>query len=106
MNGADTFEREQSFTAKEGAQIEIIHKDKQVFLKIVIPKGAFSGLQTKVIGTADLGMTRLSEEGYENPDGSPLTICLDFLSEKIIDNPIPGPLQCLKEGENLIKIWG
>ena len=106
LNGADTFEREQSFTAKEGAQIEIIHKDKQVFLKIVIPKGAFSGLQTKVIGTADLGMTRLSEEGYENPDGSPLTICLDFLSEKITDNPIPGPLQCLKEGENLIKIWG
>ena len=67
---------------------------------------ALQKLHTEKIGTHNLEMTRLSEEGYENPDGTPLMIDRDFLLNEIGENPVPGPLQCLKEGENCIKIWG
>ena len=106
LNGADVFEKEACFTQKTGAQAELIHKGKEVYLKMVLPEGAFAGLKTEQIGTHNLEMTRLSEEAFENPDGSELVIDKDFLVEKIGATPVPGPLQCLKEGENLIKIWG
>ena len=86
--------------------MELIHQGREVFLKMIIPEGALQKLHTEKIGTHNLEMTRLSEEGYENPDGTPLMIDRDFLLNEIGENPVPGPLQCLKEGENCIKIWG
>lgn len=106
LNGADIFDKEQYFTSETGASAELIHQGREVFLKIIIPKGALQKLHTEKIGTHNLEMTRLSEEGYENPDGTPLMIDRDFLLNEIGENPVPGPLQCLKEGENCIKIWG
>lgn len=106
LNGADTFEKEANYTSLNGAECELIHKGKEVFLRLVLPKGALSGLNTEKIGTHNLEMTRLSEEAYENPDGSPLMVDLDLLKNPIGDKPVPGPLQGVKEGENLIKIWG
>lgn len=105
LNGADVFEKEKNFFAGEGAKAEMIHEDGKVFLKIVIPQGAFANLNTELIGTHNLEMTRLSEEGFENPDGSPLTIDLDLLQKPLGEKPVPGPLQCLHEGENLVQIW-
>lgn len=105
LNGMDVFDKEKNFFQGSGAEVELIHKGAEVYLRIVLPEGAFSGLDTELIGTHNLEMTRLSEEGYENPDGSPLTINLDLLGNPIGEKPVPGPLQCLKEGENLVRIW-
>ena len=106
LNGADVFEKEQYFSKGDKAEAELVHRGKEVFLKITMPEGFLEGLHTEIIGTHNLEMPRLSEEEYENPDGTPLRINRDLLSEVIGEKPIPGPLQCLKEGENLIKIWG
>lgn len=106
LNGADTFEKEENYTRTDGAECELIHKGSEVYLRLVLPKGSLSGLKTEKIGTHNLEMTRLSEEAYENPDGSPLVIDADLLKNSICDKPLPGPLQGIKEGENLIKIWG
>lgn len=106
LNGADVFEKEQYFSEKNGAGVELVHRGKEVYLRITMPEGFLEGLQTEIIGTHNLEMTRLSEEGYENPDGTPFMIDRDLISDVIGEKPIPGPLQCLKEGENLIKIWG
>lgn len=106
LNGADVFEKEKNFFEGNGGEAELVHKDGKVFLKTVIPEGAFAKLDTEQIGTHNLEMTRLSEEAFENPDGSPLVIDQDLLKNPIGAKPVPGPLQNLKEGENLIQIWG
>ena len=105
LNGAEPFEKEQHASVQQGAEIELIHKGEELYLKMFLPEGTFAPLQTELIGSHNLEMTRLSEEGYENPDGSGLLIDTDLNKAQISDRPVPGPLQCLKEGENLIRIW-
>lgn len=105
FNGAEGFDREKNSFKADGVKYEIIHKDLQVFLQIDIPEGTFNNLKTELIGTHNLEMTRLSNEVFENPDESPLVVDTDFLKQPIGPNPVPGPLQNLKEGSNLIRIW-
>ncbi len=105
LNGADVFEKENNYFKGEGAGAKLVHKEKEVYLQITIPEGAFAGLDTELIGTHNLELTRLSEEAFENPDGSPIVIDKDLLQNPIGAHPVPGPLQSLKEGENLIRIW-
>ncbi|MCQ2538646.1 MAG: right-handed parallel beta-helix repeat-containing protein [Lachnospiraceae bacterium] len=104
LNGAGHYDREENFFEGVTVAPQIIHKEDGLYLKITIPEGAFKSLKTEKIGTHNLEMTRLSEEGYENPDGSPMIIETDLLQAPIGAVPVPGPLQALKEGENLIKI--
>lgn len=104
LNGAGHYDREENYFEGTTVEPEIIHKEDGLYLKITIPEGAFSKLRTEQIGTHNLEMTRLSEEQYENPDGSPLVIDTDLLHAAIGTSPVPGPIQRLKEGENLIKI--
>ena len=52
-------------------------EDGKVFLEITLPEELFE-VRTKVITSADLGMTRISEACFENPDGSALTLDQDL----------------------------
>lgn len=104
LNGAEAFDREKNYALKDGAKVELVHEGEEIYLSIYIPEGTFASLDTELIGTHNLEMTRLSEEGYENPDGSALLIDLDLSGQPIGQKPVPGPLQCLKEGENKIRI--
>ena len=103
-NGAKPFDKEANYFCGNGASAEIIHAEDGIYLKLVIPRGSFASLSTQQIGSHNLEMTRLSEEGYENADGSPLTISEDILHNSIPVAPIPGPLQGVHEGENFIRI--
>ncbi|MCI7791930.1 MAG: hypothetical protein MR531_14350 [Lachnospiraceae bacterium] len=48
----------------------------------------FFTIKTQQINTAILGCTRLTEEYYENPDGSAITINLDLLGNELNLTPI------------------
>lgn len=53
-----------------------------------------------------LGRTKISQLGYENPDGSPLCVAHDFLDEtRNPGNPMAGAIENLSHGPNRIKVW-
>jgi tRNA (cytidine/uridine-2'-O-)-methyltransferase len=65
----------------------------------------FEGMQTETVTTEMLGMPRLVEEHFENPDGSPVRVDADMLGNVRGTNPTAGPIEGLKAGKNRIKIW-
>ena len=63
-------------------------------------------LTFKALDTEALGETRLSECGYENPDGTPLTIDTDLRDQKRdVAACHVGSLEGLSVGHNKVKIW-
>lgn len=62
-------------------------------------------MNTCQINTQILGMTRLTEERYENPDGSSIILNYDLLGNVRSEKPVVGPLENLKIGENSVLIW-
>jgi len=55
--------------------------------------------------TARLGMPRITEENYENTDGSPIDFGVDLLGAHRGDRVLPGPLALLAEGRNRVVLW-
>ncbi|MBO5033954.1 MAG: right-handed parallel beta-helix repeat-containing protein [Lachnospiraceae bacterium] len=105
LNGAESFDREENrLICSDNPHAELAAQTDGVYLDICLPEG-FSGLPTTLITTALLGMTRLSEQAYENPDGSALTIDTDLVSKPRSGHPTAGPLEELQPGMNHILIW-
>lgn len=104
LNGAKAFCREQNYYCNEwNPKATIISSKEEVFLEITLPEQMFELLNTP-INTERLGAPRIVEVCYENPDTSPLTICIDLLGKEIKEKAISGPLQELKPGKNRIKL--
>lgn len=105
LNGAERFDREVcAYADEKNPDLHIVQKDNDVYLEVTLPDGIWN-VDTRLIDSDTLGMPRIVETGYENPDGSPLIINADLngaVREKFI---VPGPLQQLKQGFNRVKIW-
>lgn len=91
---------------------------KSVFFKSYLDGNAYGGIATpssmdqNVIKascnpvTSDrLGTPFLTEERYENPDGSEIDFTLDYLGNKRKHSVIPGPFADLKIGVQKFVIW-
>ena len=50
-------------------------------------------------------MTRLTEERYENPDGSSLVLDCDLTGAERGQCPTAGPLERLHAGKNRVVVW-
>ncbi|WP_167959122.1 right-handed parallel beta-helix repeat-containing protein [Anaerosporobacter faecicola] len=105
LNGAKGFDREKDgYTEGIDPMVAVTTEGENTYLDITLPE-QICDVATKRIGTSNLGMPRITETHYENPDGSPLTIDHDLLGEELQASPIPGPIQKLKPGKNHILIW-
>jgi hypothetical protein len=61
---------------------------------------------TVLMSTARLGKARIPGVGYENPDGSPLTIDVDYFGKpRHSDHPTAGPFANPETGMQEIKLW-
>ena len=76
----------------------------QVFL-ILRLEDIPSDLKTSLITTELLGKAKMANEGFENPDGTPLKIDSDYSGNSRSANPMAGPFEFVKSGEQTIKIW-
>ena len=57
-------------------------------------------LKTNLITTDFLGKAVIPRQGYENPDGTPITIDSDYFGNKRSKkNPVPGPFEIPEEGK-------
>lgn len=57
------------------------------------------------VTTERLGMPRITEQPYENADGTPIDFTEDYLGGHRADNVIPGPFAVLKPGIQKIVVW-
>jgi alpha-N-arabinofuranosidase len=60
----------------------------------------------QLVTTALLGNAKVTGEGYENADGSPLEIATDYFGkQRNKANPFPGPFEITDGGKQAIKVW-
>lgn len=79
--------------------------DEDVYLELPLETewGVSGG--SGLIDTKRLGKTKISNQGFENPDGSSLRIDCDINnSPRALNKPFPGPIE-LSESVSKIKIW-
>ena len=63
------------------------------------------GLQTSRVTTERLGKAKLPRQTFDQPDGSPIDIATDYLGNARGNQPKPGPLESIRDGEVRIKVW-
>lgn len=97
LNGAEQCKHDKgSFVDIDfNPEIRIEEKEEGVFLHINVNESFFK-VESKEINTKMLGTTRISEGEFLNPDGT--TIIIPKQANV-------GPLNNLKYGENIIKVW-
>lgn len=105
LNGAKAFDREGNYCASDvDPAVRITEEGSEVILEIELPEGMF-GMETEQVTTQKLGMTRLTEERYENPDGSSLVLDRDLTGAERGQCPTAGPLERLHAGKNRVVVW-
>ena len=105
LKGAKHFEREEHFRQDSAdPEMKLVTEGGKVYLEITLPEGMFT-LTGEVVNSDQLGMTRISEARFENPDGSDLILDRDLTGKKRGENSCAGPLEGLKSGKNRILVW-
>ena len=104
-DGAPAYENEKGAVLSDTAsEVKIVEAEDGLYLEITLDE-AFAGMATETVTSALLGMPRLVEERFENPDGSPVRVNTDMLGNVRGINPTAGPIEGLKAGKNRIKVW-
>ena len=86
-------------------EVRIEEKGDEVFLHINV-NDSYSKVKTQLVNTSMLGMPRICEEAFENPDGTPITVDQDYLGTKRSETtPFVGPFEELKQGQQVIRVW-
>jgi hypothetical protein len=104
-DGVPVYEKEKNPVASAlASEVKFIEEADGLYLEITLDEG-FDGMKNSIITSEMLGMPRLVEECFENPDGTPIVIDSDMLGVKRAGNPKAGPIEALKAGKNRIKVW-
>lgn len=105
LNGALPFEAERdSCVCSARAEVRIVRGLDGVYLETELPEEMFLG-KGEVVTSEKLGLTRITEERFEAPDGSDLRLDSDLAGNVVGDSVLAGPLQGLRAGKNRVKIW-
>ena len=107
LNGAKAFCQEADKLDKSdfNAIFEVEGVNGEVYLCVTMPD-EFDAYQSAPHNTESLGRVRIVDADFENPDGSPLSLCSDYFDAVFGDQSVAGPFSCLKAGNNRIKVWG
>lgn len=104
LNGANAYEREEENVLSDYdpvAKIEVI--EEEIFLEINIPKEIFE-IRTEIITSQKLGMLRVVEAPFDDPNGNPIEFDTDYLGNLRDEKSVVGPFSDLKPGLNRIKL--
>lgn len=105
LNGAKPFEREETFyISSQNPEIRILEEEDGTYLEINVDEKLLQ-MQTHIYGTDNLGMPRITEALYENPNGTPLLLDRDYYGNARKGKIYVGPFADLKAGKNRFKLW-
>ena len=105
LNGAKAFEKEETkYTDAADPKIEITQEDGKVYLEMDIPEGMLT-IPTATVRSSNLGVPRITELPYENPDGSEMIITDDLCGNPRSEKPVSGPFEVTKAGRQKFLVW-
>ncbi|MCL2322049.1 MAG: right-handed parallel beta-helix repeat-containing protein [Oscillospiraceae bacterium] len=106
FNGARAFSKEGNklYQPDFDTCFAVDFKENEVYLNIKLPED-FKDFISEPYGTHSIPKVRIVDADYDNPDGSILILDSDYLGADIRDKSVAGPIACLKNGENRIKVW-
>ncbi len=87
-----------------GMKASVEEVNGEWILTVSVPE-AVAKASCRPVTTARLGMPRITEEHYENPDGTAVDFTKDILGDVRDGAVIPGPFAELKAGEQRIVVW-
>ncbi|MDE7327995.1 MAG: right-handed parallel beta-helix repeat-containing protein [Lachnospiraceae bacterium] len=106
LKGAKAFEKEDDAVCLTDWEPDVCveMEDGETVLTITLPKEVENTQGNVALDSAMLGNPRITEAGYENPDGSPLVVDVDLQGREYGESVQAGPLQCLRAGKNVVKL--
>jgi hypothetical protein len=76
------------------------------FLEFAFDKAWAAGRPRKLVTTEVLGRASIPNQGYENPDGTPIRVDADYFgATRDASNPSPGPFEAPGAGAILRRVW-
>jgi hypothetical protein len=100
------FENQEGGNLHLEGKVWVEEKEDGIYVDLEMEKDPVLA-ETLLITTELLGTTIVSEAIFEQPDGSPYTLSLDYSGKLRDENkPLPGPIESLRQGTQTIKVWG
>lgn len=106
LNRAQPFENENNqLVLKSNPNIQVEEKEDGIYLLMLVDK-EITKFKNQLVTGVILGKAIIPNQGYENPDGSPVTIHLDYFgNERNRRNPTAGPFEKPNSGQVEFKVW-
>lgn len=101
---ANPFRAEKDPISADGMDVSIEETHGKWILTLTVPT-TIVNCSCKEVTTERLGSPRITEEPYENADGTPVDLTLDICGKKRGDKILPGAFASLHEGINRITVW-
>ena len=101
---ADAFRAEADALCADGLKAEIVEENGVYELCMEVP-ASIATLAREPVTTARLGMPRITEELYENPDETPVDFTRDLLGAHRDGQVVPGPLAELTADKLCREVW-
>lgn len=106
LNGAPAYDREETnYMTDSNPAVRLVTEAGVTYLEIRVEK-EFLEMPARIIETADLGMVRIVEAAFEDPQGNPIIFDSDYNDCPRTAASAIGPFAKLQEGLNRIKVWG
>lgn len=101
---ASPFRAEISPLRADGAAASLKEENGVWTLTLNVP-ASLTEARLPCVTTARLGMPRITEQPYDNPDGTDVDFAADYLHSRRVGDVIPGPFAALKAGTQEIQVW-
>ena len=106
LNGSKAYNKEtEKIENAYNPQVRIVTEGESTYIEMNV-KEELLEMQAEILGTKDLGMVRIAEAIYENPNGTDIFFDIDYNSKKRSGKSWAGPFAKLEAGMNRIKVWG
>ena len=87
-------------------EIKLVEEADVYYLEIKLDKTWANEQTRQFVSTGLLGKAAIPDLPFENADGSPIRINIDYFGNKRNDaNPFPGPFELSTTGKQRIKVW-
>ena len=101
---AKPYRAEKNPIRADGMYAQLEESNGVWILSVTIPESV-ANASCQAVTTSRLGMPRLTEQPFENADGTPIDFTMDYLGNRRLDHVIPGPFATLKPGTQKIVVW-
>ena len=101
---AKPFRCEENSLKTDYIDFSIDEENGETVLSITVP-AEVAEMRVTPTTAERLGQPRIVEQGYENPDGTPIDFTIDIVGNKRDGNIVAGPFASLSAGENKFVVW-